>query len=183
MPIGLKRLFFGGRATTALKDIESIYPLNVTTKGGGSIDLASYRGKIVLIVNTASKCGFTKQFDALEKLYRRYQQAGLVVLGFPSGDFAGQELGSDEEIGSFCRINFGVSFEIFPKGAVTGSDAQPLFQGLTTRGPNELRGPVRWNFEKFLLDREGRLVARWRSWVNPLWGCVEQAIKDQLALA
>lgn len=115
-------------------------------------DLSRYGGKVVLVVNTASECGFTPQFEGLEALWRERRDDGLVVLGFPANDFAGQEPRSNREIGEFCRANFGVSFPMFAKLKVTGEDAHPLFQAL---------GEPDWNFNKYLLDRRGRLVERW----------------------
>lgn len=115
-------------------------------------DLSRYGGKVVLVVNTASECGFTPQFEGLEALWRERRDEGLVVLGFPANDFAGQEPRSNREIGEFCRANFGVSFPMFAKLKVTGEDAHPLFQAL---------GEPDWNFNKYLLNRRGRLVERW----------------------
>jgi glutathione peroxidase len=167
---------FGGRTRVRNADNPSLYPRVVQDRRGESIDLSRYRGRVVLVVNTASKCGFTKQYDALEALHAKYRERGLAVLGFPSNDFMSQEPGSDAEIESFCRVNHGVTFDLFPKAPVTGAEIQPLFKALTTEGPRDLHGRVRWNFEKFLLDTEGRLVGRWRSWVNPSWGIFERAV-------
>lgn len=172
--------FFGGQTGAPRREIASLYPLTTTAKGGEVVDLARYRGSVVLIVNTASRCGFTKQYDALEALYQRYRERGLVVLGFPSNDFMEQEPGSDSDIEQFCRLNHGVTFDLFPKGSVKGAEAQLVFRALTTCGPADLRGEVRWNFEKFLLDREGRLVGRWRSWVNPAWKIFARNIEAEL---
>jgi glutathione peroxidase len=160
---------------------QSLYPLLTPDQAGQPVDLAQYRGKVVLLVNTASQCGFTKQYDALEALFTRYAGQGLVVLGFPSNDFMGQEPGSDAQIQEFCRINHGVTFPLFPKGGVRGSHKQPVFVALTERGPADLRGEVRWNFEKFLLDREGRLVGRWRSYVSPAARSFQSAILRALS--
>ena len=168
--------FFGGPTKIPNSRNPSLYPLVTHDRGGEAIDLSRYRGRAVLIVNTASKCGFTKQYDALEALSKKYHDRGLTVLGFPSNDFMSQEPGSDAEIESFCRINHGVTFELFPKAPVTGDQIQPVFKALTTHGPADLHGKVRWNFEKFLLDPEGRLVGRWRSWVKPSWGIFERSI-------
>ena len=178
--MSIKHKLFGGLTSADNVLNVSLYPLTVANKRGESVDLSTYRGKAVLIVNTASKCGFTKQYDGLEALHKKYEGQGLEVLGFPSNDFMSQEPGSDAEIESFCRINHGVSFELFPKGSVRGVSKQPLFEALTSRGPKDLRGEVRWNFEKFLLDREGRLVGRWRSWVAPTWGVFERAVRKVL---
>lgn len=176
----LKSLLFGGLTRVREHDNESLYPLMTHDRTGKVVDLSMYRGKVVLIVNTASKCGFTRQYDALESLYRTYESAGLVVLGFPSNDFKSQEPGSDAEIDTFCRVNYGVTFPIFPKASVTGVEKQSVFKALTTRGPRDLQGEVRWNFEKFLLDREGRLIGRWRSWVAPSWGVFTRAVRKSL---
>jgi glutathione peroxidase len=178
--MGIKHTLFGGLTATPRTSIVGLYPRVVAAKGGRTVDLASYQGKVVLIVNTASQCGFTKQYDDLEALYQRYRDKGFVILGFPSNDFGGQEPGSDTDIEEFCRVNFGVTFELFPKDHVKGDNAQPLFKALTSEGPADLRGGVRWNFEKFLLDRSGRLVGRWRSWVKPSWGGLRKAIEKEL---
>lgn len=170
---------FGGLVSSSSANA-SLYPLQTPDSSGALFDIGKYRGKVVLIVNTASKCGFTKQYDALEELHKKYGDKGLVVLGFPSNDFMGQEPGSDAEIESFCRINHGVSFELLPKAPVKGEAKQPVFAVLTTRGPRTLQGEVRWNFEKFLLDREGRLVGRWRSYVDPGWGVFKRAVRRVL---
>jgi glutathione peroxidase len=179
--MSLIHLIFGGLTGATTSDNEPLYPLMVLNRRGELEDLARYRGQVVLVVNTASKCGFTRQYDALESLYKRYEGQGLVVLGFPSNDFAGQEPGSDGEIESFCRINHGVTFPLFPKAAVRGDSIQPVFSALTTKGPHDLRGQVRWNFEKFLIDREGRLVGRWRSWVSPAWGVFQRCVAKVVA--
>jgi glutathione peroxidase len=135
---------------------------------GEDIDLASYSGKLVLVVNVASKCGFTKQYEGLQKLHEKYSDRGLVVLGFPCGQFAGQEFGEDEQIKAFCTTNYGVTFPIFSKVKVRGKEAVPLFQRLTSKQAGiEDSGAVRWNFEKFLIDRNGKLLGRYRSRVKP----------------
>jgi glutathione peroxidase len=152
----------------------------VAGRHGEEIDLSKYKGRVVLVVNTASQCGFTKQYDALEELYQRHRDHGLVVLGFPSNDFMGQEPGSDSEIESFCRVNFGVTFDLFPKAPVKGELIQPLFKALTTCGPKELRGGVRWNFEKFLISKDGKVLARFRSSVTPESPEVVKAIEGAL---
>jgi len=153
----------------------------VTTIEGRPQPLAHYRGKTVLIVNTASRCGFTPQYEGLEQLYKRYQERGLVVLGFPCNDFMGQEPGSEEQIQRFCKQRYGVSFPLFSKVVVKPGPAQePLFKSLTHEGPKQLRGGVRWNFEKFLIDPQGNLIARFRSVTKPLSeelvGAIEAAL-------
>lgn len=127
--------------------------------------LADYRGQALLIVNTASRCGFTKQYAALEELHRKYRARGFTVLAFPSNDFLGQEPGSNEEIRAFCTREFGTTFPLFAKTSVKGKGIHPLFRHLTTR-PG-LEGNVSWNFNKFLVDADGRLVARFGSRVGP----------------
>ncbi|MEW6445603.1 MAG: glutathione peroxidase [Pseudomonadota bacterium] len=124
----------------------------------------TYGGKVVLIVNVASKCGFTGQYEGLEDLYRRYRDRGFVVLGFPSNDFANQEPGSEKDIQAFCRNTYGVEFPMFEKIHVTGEQAHPLFRALAAH-PNGAR--PKWNFYKYLLDREGRLVESWGSVSGP----------------
>jgi glutathione peroxidase len=179
----LKQIFFGGLVADSASQATSLYPLCAKTTAGEDFDLSAFRGKVVLIVNTASKCGFTKQYDALEALNQRYSKEGLVILGFPSNDFMSQEPGSDTEIESFCRINHGVTFKLFHKAPVTGAEIQPVFKALTTQGPKALRGKVSWNFEKFLLDREGRLIGRWKPWVNPAWGIFHRTLNRVLSAA
>jgi glutathione peroxidase len=179
--MGIITALYGG-VTAAGSSAESrVYPLVVKSGRGSEVDLAQYRGKVLLIVNTASKCGFTRQYDGLEALYQRYNQEGLEVLGFPSNDFAGQEPESDSDIQEFCRINHGVTFPLFAKGPVKGEGAQPLFKLLTERGPRDLRGAVRWNFEKFLVDREGNLIGRWCPYVTPQSASLNRAIRKALS--
>jgi glutathione peroxidase len=139
----------------------------VTRIDGTQTTLAEYRGKVLLIVNTASKCGFTKQYDALQALWKEYGDRGLVVLGFPCDDFGHQEPGTSDEIVDFCRINFGVDFPLFDKVHVRGEEQHPLFHTLCDETPTAIRGDIRWNFTKFLVDKEGRAVARFEPKVTP----------------
>lgn len=179
--MGIITALYGG-VTAAGSSAESrVYPLVVKSGRGSEVDLAQYRGKVLLIVNTASKCGFTRQYDGLEALYQRYNQEGLEVLGFPSNDFAGQEPESDSDIQEFCRINHGVTFPLFAKGPVKGEGAQPLFKLLTERGPRDLRGAVRWNFEKFLVGRDGEVVGRFAPQVVPDDPAIVGAIESLLS--
>lgn len=135
---------------------------------GNEVALSAYRGKVLLIVNTASKCGFTPQYAQLEELYKKYQEQGLVVLGFPSNDFLGQEPGTNEEIQEFCKVRYGVSFPLFAKIAVRGRDQAPLYGDLTSRKKNgPFAGGIKWNFTKFLVGRDGRVVARFGPNVKP----------------
>lgn len=126
---------------------------------GKEVDLAQYKGKVVLIVNVASKCGFTSQYEGLQKLYEKHQDAGLVILGFPANNFNGQEPGSEAEIAEFCRANYGVTFPLFAKISVKGPDQHPLYQKLAAL-PEPLGGDPKWNFTKFVVNREGQVIAR-----------------------
>jgi glutathione peroxidase len=133
-----------------------------TRLNGVRDDLAGYRGDVVLVVNTATECGFTPQFEGLEALYREHRSEGLVVLGFPANDFAGQEPRSDEEIATFCKANYGVSFPMFAKSHVVGDGANPLFRKL-----NATAGEPEWNFNKYLVDRDGAVLARYGAGTEP----------------
>ena len=149
---------------------------------GESVDLAQYRGDVVLIVNTASRCGFTKQYAGLQSLYEQHREAGFVVLGFPCNQFKNQEPGSDEEIATFCEKNYGVTFPLFSKIEVNGDDAAPLYRYLTGEEAGlEDAGPVKWNFEKFLIGRDGRVIARYRSKVAPESEELQGAVAEALA--
>ncbi len=127
---------------------------------GSGKDLSDYAGQVVLVVNTASKCGFTPQYKGLQKLYEEFRDEGFVVLGFPCDQFAHQEPGTDEEIGAFCERNFGVEFPLFSKIEVNGSDAHPLYQWLKSEKSGLLGGRVKWNFTKFLVGRDGHVIDR-----------------------
>ena len=157
------------------------YALRGTSSNGEEISFDRYRGHVVLIVNTASKCGFTGQYDGLEQLHKKHSEAGLAVLGFPSNDFMGQEPGSDEQIQEFCKLNYGVSFPLFKKGPVTGEQKQPVFKFLTEEGPGKFRGKVLWNFEKFLVNRRGEVIGRWRSVTGPSSNAISDEITRALA--
>jgi glutathione peroxidase len=127
------------------------------------VSLCQFSGKVLLIVNTASECGYTPQYDGLEKLYRRYRDKGFVVLGFPANDFGGQEPGSNKEIAQFCRVNYGITFPVFAKSTVVGKNANPLFRELASKTGK----PPRWNFHKYLLDRTAQPAATFESAVEP----------------
>ncbi|KIL34290.1 glutathione peroxidase [Cohnella kolymensis] len=142
----------------------SIYDYSVRQLNGVETGMSSYRDKVLLIVNTASQCGFTPQYAELQKLYETYRERGLFVLGFPCNQFGAQEPGSAEEVAEFCSINYGVTFPMFEKTLVQGPDAHPLFQYLT----GETDGEIKWNFTKFLVDRNGRVVQQYDSSVKPL---------------
>jgi glutathione peroxidase len=137
----------------------------------------TYGGKVLLVTNVASHCGFTKQYDGLEKLYKTYEAKGLVVLGFPSGDFAGQEFEDEAEIAKFCKQNFGVTFPMFSRSSVKGEAANPLFKGLTAKTGKE---PA-WNFNKYLVGRDGKVIAHFGSKVEPDSPEITKAIEAALA--
>lgn len=145
-----------------------LYTIEVKTIAGEPVKLEAYKGKVLLIVNTASKCGFTGQYDGLQNLYETYRDKGLVILGFPSNDFLKQEPGTNEEIASFCKLNYGVTFPMFEKIAVKGDDQHPLYTYLTSELSNpEFSGKISWNFNKFLVSRDGKTVNRFGSRTAP----------------
>lgn len=133
---------------------------------GKDVNLLDFKGKVVMVVNVASKCGFTPQYEGLEKLYKQYKDKGLVILGFPANNFLSQEPGSDSQIKTFCTTTYGVSFPMFAKVSVAGKDIHPFFQELTSADPR-FKGKVTWNFNKFLIGRDGKLAARFDSKVKP----------------
>ena len=158
-----------------------IYKFAVDDIDGKPRNLSEYRGKLVLIVNVASKCGFTYQYEGLEKLYQTYKDRGLVILGFPSNDFLGQEPGSEEQIKSFCTLTYGVSFPMFAKIRVKGAKAHPLYKYLTSRESNgAFAGAITWNFNKFLIGRDGMTVARFGSKDEPTGKEIIAAIEKAL---
>lgn len=151
------------------KNAGELYRITATLLNGQPVGLSCFRGKVLLVVNTASKCGFTPQYAALEQLYRRYHERGFEVLGFPCNQFGGQEPGSGDEISRFCEMNYGVSFPIFAKVDVNGPDTHPIFKLLKSAKPGFLGlKRVQWNFTKFLVDRNGNVVSRHAPAVNPL---------------
>ncbi len=160
---------------------KSAYGFAVVDGEGKPAQLSSYKGKVALIVNTASKCGYTGQYRDLQALYEKYKSKGFVVLGFPSNDFGGQEPGSNKEIKTFCETNFNVKFPLFDKGAVRGEGKQPLYKFLTEESGETFKGEVAWNFEKFLVDKEGRVVGRYKSAVKPMDGAVTKVLEASLA--
>jgi glutathione peroxidase len=159
----------------------SFFSIEARRIDGRPEKLDIYSGKVLLVVNTASRCGFTPQYRELQELFDRYKEKGLVVLAFPSNDFGNQEPGSNEEILAFCMSRYGVHFPLFEKNPVLGPSKQPVYKFLTETGPEELRGEVGWNFEKFLLDRKGRLRTRYGSFTNPLSKRLKGDIEKLLA--
>ena len=172
------------------KEMATIYDFNALNNKGEEVDMAQYKSKVLMIVNTASKCGFTPQYDGLEALYKKYQDQGLVILGFPCDQFKHQEPGTDEEIAEFCRLNHGVTFPLMKKIDVFGENAHPIFKYLTQQVPTEEvhglkdkatmklvdglsksegreEGGVRWNFTKFLISKDGSLIKRFAPVAKP----------------
>jgi len=144
----------------------SIHTFKVKDVDGKTIDFSGFKGKKILIVNTASECGYTRQYQDLQDLHSQYGNK-VVVIAFPANNFGGQEPGSNEEIKSFCSKNYQVGFPIAGKVSVKGSDMAPIFQWLTTQDNPDFTGDINWNFEKFLLDENGKLIRRYRSRVKP----------------
>jgi glutathione peroxidase len=146
---------------------------------GEEVSMEKYKGKVVLVVNTASKCGFTPQFEGLEQLYREYKDRGLEVLGFPCNQFANQEPGTNEEVHQFCQLNYGVTFTMFEKIDVNGENAHPLYKFLTSQAKGILSSKIKWNFTKFLIDAEGNVVKRYAPTVLPsqITGDIEKLLK------
>jgi len=141
---------------------QTVYDFTATTIDGRPQSLEEYRSKVLLIVNTASHCGFTPQYEGLEALYRQYVARGLVVLGFPCNQFGSQDPGTNAEIGAFCQRNYGVSFPMMSKIAVNGADAHPLYRWLTAEAPGLLGSKaIKWNFTKFLVGQDGRVIRRY----------------------
>jgi len=145
----------------------SVYDFSFTTLDGEKKELSAFKGKPMLLVNTASKCGFTKQYEELQQLHEQYGE-DLVVIGFPSDNFGGQEFDNNEEIAEFCEKNFGVTFLLSEKINVKGEDIDPLFSYLTQAENPDFTGEIKWNFEKFLIDADGKLTHRYRSKTSPL---------------
>lgn len=157
----------------------SIYDFTVKTIDGTEKSLSDYQGKVVLIVNVASQCGYTPQYADLEKLYQKYRDKGFVILAFPSNDYGGQEPGSNADIKKFCTTNYGVTFELFEKIPTKGDKKHPLYAYLTKEATPS--GEVGWNFEKFLIARDGKIAGRFKSGVNPMSDALTKAVEAELA--
>ena len=152
-----------------------IYDFKALNNKGVEVDFSQYEGKVLLIVNTASKCGFTPQYDGLEALYQKYKDQGLVVIGFPCDQFAHQEPGSNEEIAEFCRLNHGVTFPLMAKIEVNGDNAHPIYKYLKNAAKGTFGNAIKWNFTKFLISRDGEQVTRFAPTTKP------EAIDDKIA--
>jgi glutathione peroxidase len=161
-------------------DTKGVYALEADGIDGKKIQLSQYAGKVALIVNTASRCGYTPQYKGLEALYEKYKTKGFVVLGFPSNDFGKQEPASNSEIKKFCELNYQVTFPMFAKHEVTGTQKQPVYKYLTTEVEKSLTGEIEWNFEKFIVDKKGTVVARFKSAITPDSEAVKSEIEKLL---
>ena len=147
----------------------NVYDYSATTISGKEVSIADYKGKVLLVVNTASKCGLTPQFKDLEALYEKYKDQGLMILGFPCNQFLSQDPASNEEISEFCQLNYGVTFPVFVKIDVYGDEAHPLFKHLKEAAPGLLgMNAIKWNFTKFLVDRQGNVIERYAPTTVPL---------------
>jgi glutathione peroxidase len=159
---------------------QGLYAFTMKTIDGSQRSLHDYKGKVLLIVNVASQCGYTPQYADLEKLFKQYHEKGFVILAFPANNFGGQEPGTDGDIKEFCEKNYGVTFDVFSKISVLGKDQHPLYTYLTSE-KGGFPGDVKWNFEKFLVGRDGRLVARYRSAVKPYDTGLITALEKELS--
>lgn len=168
-------------SASVLMGASSVHEFTLKSIEGQPAPLSVYKGKVVLLVNVASKCGYTPQYAGLQSLYEKYKDRGLVVVGVPANNFGGQEPGTNEEIKTFCSRNYNVTFPMMSKGSVKGDDADPLYRYLTDSATNpSTAGDVKWNFTKFLVGKDGRVIARFDSKVAPdapeLTSAVEQAL-------
>lgn len=162
-------------------NMDNINDITVLDMSKSEIKLSDYNGKVLLIVNVASECGYTKQYEGLQKIFDKYNQKGFEILAFPCNDFGGQEPGTNEQIQNFCSVNFGVMFKLFDKIKVLGEDKSPLYERLINN-PDTEQGDIRWNFEKFLISKEGKIVERFRSAVTPTSDELVSAIENELGL-
>lgn len=156
----------------------AIYDFKAETIEGKEKSLEEYKGKVIVIVNTASKCGFTPQYEGLQKLYDTYRKDGLEILGFPSNQFMNQEPGTNQDIEQFCQLNYGVSFPMFSKVNVRGKEAHPLFRYLSREAPGTLSSQIKWNFTKFLIGKDGNVIDRYAPKTPP--EKMEKAIRAEL---
>jgi glutathione peroxidase len=181
-------IIFSGSESIAVNNIinkkgdelkQNISDIVVKDMNNKDVKLSDYEGKVLLIVNVASKCGYTKQYKGLQEIYDKYKSQGFEILAFPCNQFGGQEPGSNEQIAEFCSANFGVAFKLFDKIDVNGSNRSPLYERLTN-SPSIEKGDVKWNFEKFLIDKEGNIVRRFLTKVEPTSKEVISAIESEL---
>ncbi|MEK6286415.1 MAG: glutathione peroxidase [Acidobacteriota bacterium] len=161
--------------------MNSIYDFSLKDIDHKEVSLSQYRGKVVMVVNVASRCGYTPQYEGLQKVYMKYKDRGFVILGFPANNFMSQEPGTDEEIKTFCSTKYSVTFPIFSKISVKGDDIHPLYKFLTGKETNpDFGGDIKWNFSKFLVDKSGKIIARFEPKVTPESDPVIQAIEKAL---
>ncbi|MCH2174576.1 MAG: glutathione peroxidase [Lentisphaeria bacterium] len=174
--IGL--VLFGSQVVLA-DDGKYVLDFKVLDKSGKEVSLESYKGKVILIVNVASRCGLTGQYAGLQEIFTKYENQGFVILAFPANNFGGQEPGSNEQIQQFCQRNYGVTFPVMAKISVKGNDIAPLYKQLTEQD-NEFKGVIKWNFEKFIIGRDGQLVGRFAPRVKPKDPVLLQTIESEL---
>jgi glutathione peroxidase len=166
VPVSLAALMLAAAVISGAAN-GNVYDYTLNSIDGSPTPLSTYSGKVVLLVNVASRCGFTPQYSALEALYEKYKDQGFVILGFPANNFGSQEPGTDAEIKTFCSTKYQVTFPMFSKVSVKGDDTTPLYQFLTERANPSVAGEIKWNFTKFLVDRHGNVVARFEPPVKP----------------
>jgi len=166
----------------AIAEPQSFYDFKVKSLSGEKVDLKQYKGKVLLVVNTASQCGYTPQYKGLQAIYQKYQGKGFEVLGFPSNDFGKQEPGSSADIKKFCELKYKVTFPMFEKNSVSSKEKQPLYSWLIANEPEHEKSPseVKWNFEKFLISKTGKVIARFRSGTTPESDEIKTAIDKEL---
>jgi len=168
--------------TVSMFAASSIYNFTLPSIDGQPMPLANFKGKVVLVVNVASRCGYTPQYSGLEALYERYKDQGFVILGFPANNFGAQEPGTNQEIKTFCSTKYNVSFPMYSKVSVKGADQTPLYQYLTQEADPSHSGDIKWNFTKFLVDRKGQVVQRFEPAVTPdsqeMVSAVEKLVKE-----
>ena len=182
MLLTLQQLFAQDNSTNIQKEkslMDKINDITVLDMNNKEVELSDYNGKVLMIVNVASECGYTKQYTGLEEIYKEYNPQGFEILAFPCNDFGGQEPGTNEQIQNFCSSKFGVTFKLFDKIKVLGDEKSPLYERLINNSVTE-KGDVKWNFEKFLISKDGKIVARFGNKVQPTSEEVISTIESQL---
>ena len=184
----LSAILFAGSALSQSKTVATtkpivrkamMYDFTMNTIEGKPRTLSSYKGKVLLVVNTASECGYTPQYETLEKLYQTYKEKGFTILAFPANNFGAQEPGTNAEIKTFCSTKYTVTFDLFEKISVKGTDIHPLYKFITN--DSQFPGEVKWNFQKYLVDRSGKIVARYMSKIDPMSDEIQSNLKKLLA--
>jgi glutathione peroxidase len=177
----LSSLVFAGEEVANQKNVSPVLNFKMKNIDGKDVFLGEYQGKVLLIVNVASECGFTPQYEELEKLHQKYQKQGLKVLAFPANDFGSQEPGTNEQIKEFCQSKYDVTFDLFAKTSVKGNDQCDLYKLLTDKEKNgQFGGEIRWNFQKFLVDRNGKVVERFEPKDDPMGDKIVKAVEKAL---